>query len=219
MEVKTTGGRMSSSLTLNARTGKRRFTMAVTITTRDGICMVAIHCEEDLKLAPKFKQINPPPADGRCECCGKHLNELKPFSVVGHPWEVDVEDVLLVKCSRPSAPPDERVDRIMKEFFGGCLSDEDEEKAEERLNEVYGHEMAEYLLRYSAAAGQISASWECYDCMGLDTEAYSEISPYRFSQYSGDYNLNHEEVTQMLATCPYCQFAKRRLIRQEQTSL
>jgi hypothetical protein len=176
--------------------------MAVTFTTRGGLCMVAIHCEEDLRLSPKFEQINPPPADGRCECCGKHLNELKPFYLVGHPWDAVVEDILLVINYRPTAPHDERVDRIMEEFFGGCLNDEDGKSGEERLIEVYGQELAEYLLRYSAAAGQIVASWECYDCMGLDTEAYSEMPPYRFSQYSGDCNLNHEEVTQMLSALP-----------------
>ena len=174
--------------------------MAVTFTDRDGTFIVAIHCEEDLKLSPKLKQIAPPPADGRCECCGKHITELEPFSVVGHPWGVDVENVLLVKNSRPSVLRDERVDGILKEFLGGNLSNEDYEKAMEKLHEVYGHEMAEHLLRYNFVEGQVSASWDCCDCMQLDTEAYLEMPPLRYSQGLWGYiTIKHEKMMQRIA--------------------
>jgi hypothetical protein len=184
--------------------------MAVTITNGIAKCMVAISSEEDLKLSPHSLQINPPPTDGRCDCCGKHLDELKPFSLVGHPEGVDIEEALLVKNFRPSAPPDERVDRIMYEFFGDCLSDEEEEKAEERLNEVYGHELAEYLLLYASAAGQVNSSWECRECIALDTEAYFEVHSAWCSQKYGDYiqdsgdciPINHEEMMQRIAPLP-----------------
>jgi hypothetical protein len=156
--------------------------MAVTITEGIAKRMVAISCEEDLKLSPKFMYINPPPDDGRCDCCEKHLNELKPFSVTGHAWGMDIEDALLVKRGRPMGPPDEEVDRIMKEFFGSCLSDEDEKKAEERLIEVYGEEKAGKLMGSFEESHMVTTSWECRECMALDTEAYFEVKVARQSQ-------------------------------------
>jgi hypothetical protein len=32
--------------------------------------------------------INPPPGNGKCECCGRHISELKPFGGPGDdlPW-------------------------------------------------------------------------------------------------------------------------------------
>jgi hypothetical protein len=184
--------------------------MAVTTTTGIAKCMVAIGCEEDLKLSPKFLHINPPPPDGRCDCCGKDLNELKPYSLVGHPCGVDIEEALLVKTFRPSAPPEERVDRVIKEFFGSHLSDEEEKRAEERLIEVYGHELAGYLLLYAGAASQVNASWECSECIALDTEAYFEVhaawraqNSHGCCQDSDDCApINHEEMMQRLSASP-----------------
>lgn len=40
--------------------------------------------EEDLQLRPGMN-INAPPSDGRCDCCGRHLSELKPFGKAVEP--------------------------------------------------------------------------------------------------------------------------------------
>jgi hypothetical protein len=50
----------------------------------------SISFEEDLILPPKIN-INPPPSDCRCECCGKHISELKPFGKAGDPLVGDFE--------------------------------------------------------------------------------------------------------------------------------
>jgi hypothetical protein len=190
-----------------AQTGKRSNAMALTITEGITKRMVAISCEEDLNLSPGFVHINAPPESGRCDCCGRHLSELKPFSLLGHPSGMYIEGALLVKNYRPSAPYDERVVRILKEFFGGRLSDEEEEKAWERLVEVYGHELAEYLLSYDCEASQVGSSWECRECVELDTEAYLKVRCDRLSQESGGHIQNpvdcnpmsHEEMMQRIA--------------------
>ena len=44
--------------------------------------------------------INPPPSDSRCECCGKHVSELKPFGGPGDPLVGDFNGALLVKTFR-----------------------------------------------------------------------------------------------------------------------
>jgi hypothetical protein len=186
-----------------AQAGKRINTMAVTITEGITKRMVGISCEEDLKLSPGFLHINPPPADGKCDCCGKHLNELKPFSVVGHASGVDIEEALLVKKFRRMAPPDEEVDKIIEEFFGGCLNDEDEKNAEERLIEVYGKENAENLLLYVSASSCVTANWECRECMALDTESYFEMQASRYSQDHGDLiPLNRDGMLQPHVVLP-----------------
>ena len=149
--------------------------MAVTIPNGITSRLEAINCEEDLKLSPGYLHINPPPVDGRCDCCGKHISELKPFSVFGHTSGIDIEEALLVKTWRPMAPPDEETDRIMEEFFGGRLSDEDHKKAEQRLIEVYGKQSAEDLLLYASASSLVTASWECRECIASDTETYFKM--------------------------------------------
>ena len=146
--------------------------MAVTITQGITSRLEAINCKEDLKLSPGYLHINPPPLDGRCDCCGKHNSELKPFSVFGRTSGIDIEGALLVKTWRPMATPDEEVDSIMEEFFGGRPSDEDHKKAEQRLIEVYGKQNAEDLLLHASASSLLTASWECRECIALNTETY-----------------------------------------------
>ena len=50
--------------------------------------------------------VNPPPADGRCECCGTHMSELKPFGGSGDPLVGDFTGALLVKKFRELIPQD-----------------------------------------------------------------------------------------------------------------
>ena len=44
--------------------------------------------------------INPPPKDGRCECCGRRKSELKPFGASGDPLYGDFTGAYLVKTFR-----------------------------------------------------------------------------------------------------------------------
>lgn len=48
--------------------------------------------------------INPPPSGRRCECCGKHISELKPFGGPGDPLVGDFRGALLVKTFRQEFP-------------------------------------------------------------------------------------------------------------------
>ena len=41
--------------------------------------LASVNCEEDLKVKSGCISLNPPPQDVRCDCCGKHISELKPF--------------------------------------------------------------------------------------------------------------------------------------------
>jgi len=66
----------------------------------------SIDGEEDLKTRPGIN-INPPPKDGRCYCCGRHVSELKPFGGPGDPLVGDFTGAYLIKKFRS---------------FGGCAS-------------------------------------------------------------------------------------------------
>lgn len=44
--------------------------------------------------------LNPPPVDNRCECCGRHISELKPFGGPGDPLVGDFSGAFLVKHFR-----------------------------------------------------------------------------------------------------------------------
>ena len=101
------------------------------------ISLGSIGCEQDLELGPGTN-LNPPPEDGRCECCGRHISQLKPFGRVDHLIYGNLEGELLVKTWRRTlSRPDEGVLKIMEEF--------DPEKAKKMLIEKYGDEEGEKL--------------------------------------------------------------------------
>jgi hypothetical protein len=131
----------------------------------------SVQGEEDLKLRSGIN-INPPPEDGRCRCCGRHISELKPFGEAGDPLVGDFDGALLVKKYRFDAPPNEEVDEIMKEFFGTGCSSEDYAKARDKLIEKYGQEEAEEMMYYHANSGYVSKSWECRNCACLSTKRF-----------------------------------------------
>jgi hypothetical protein len=125
---------------------------------------------EDLKPIPGIN-INPPPPDGSCNCCGRHLSELKPFGKAGDPLVGDFHGALLVKTYRTDVPLNEEIDAIIEEFFGGCSSS-DYDKANDNLIEKYGQEEAEGMTFYHQLSHQVGKSWECRDCICLSTKRF-----------------------------------------------
>lgn len=94
--------------------------------------------------------INPPPNDNRCECCGKHAKDVKPFGKAGDPLVGDFNGALLVKTFRPMA----------LELFGKDL-----ENYKKKLTE-------EQFFFYEQLVNTVGASWECRDCIILNREEY-----------------------------------------------
>ena len=104
--------------------------------------------------------INPPPEDMKCECCNKHISELKPFGKAGDPLVGDFNGKLLLKNFRTMHPHikemDEKVEKIKdwNKFF--------KENPKE----------AENLSFYDQLVSTVGASWECRDCFILEEEEY-----------------------------------------------
>ena len=94
--------------------------------------------------------INPPPKDGCCEVCGKHVSQLKPFGKEGDPLVGNFDGALLIKTFRSMAP--EMSEEQMKEY-----------------RKKYGDEKADL---YEQAMSTVSPSWECRGCIVLSDEEY-----------------------------------------------
>jgi hypothetical protein len=138
----------------------------------------------DLKPRQGFN-INPPPSDGRCECCGRSLDELRPFGKAGDPFVGDFSDALLVKMFRTMYPPDEKVDKIYDQFFAECCTEDNHERAKKRLIKEHGQEEAERIMNWADASSCVGASWECRDCAVLDIYEYHEKLRDRLSKEQG----------------------------------
>jgi len=110
----------------------------------------------------------------RCDCCGRNLGELSPF-IEGDPVMDYFNGKLLAKRYRQNVPPTEGVNKMMDEFFGNCITYEDHEKAQEELIQKYGLEEAQKLWTFAFYLDDLfKKSWECKDCIALDTHQYFE---------------------------------------------
>ena len=138
----------------------------------------AISKEEDLKLSRRFP-INPPPSDGRCHVCGKHIKELKPFGGPGDPLLGNFSGELLVKIWRPMGPYDEEAEKAWEEA---------EKETQGSNNPLpwliakYGKEKAEDISFSVQAYGSTGSSWECRDCIVLNNDEYFERRRQSFQE-------------------------------------
>jgi hypothetical protein len=142
-----------------------------------GVCLDSISNEEDLKLRPGIN-INPPPADGRCMCCGRHLSELKPYGKAGDPLVGDFEGALLLKTFRPDYLPDEEAE----EAYDKAMSNYKSEGYDDPLDwmkKEYGEDEGEALWEFAINWG-VGKSWECRDCIVLDRKEYFEKREQRY---------------------------------------
>lgn len=138
------------------------------------VSLGSIDGEADLKPRPGVDNINPPPEDGRCDCCGRHISELKPFGKAGDPLVGDFDGALLVKTFRPVGPYDEEAEKLYNTWFADCESHEEYEETEKALKRKYGEEKVDSVMIRTEAYAQTGASWECRDCCILDDDQYFE---------------------------------------------
>ena len=107
--------------------------------------------------------INPPPIDRKCQRCGKHTSELKPFGKEGDPLVGNFEGALLVKTFRAmNEEVDDELDKILSEYQN--LGDGEGDNISE-LETKYGKEKVEQAFFYDQLSNTVEASWECRDCI------------------------------------------------------
>ena len=155
--------------------------MATTIFENNGIISLgSISSEQDLQLGNGF-YINPPPQDGRCTCCGRHISELKPFGKAGDPLIGDFDGEYLVKTWRPAGPYDEEAEKAVREAEQR-FSKEGYESSLEWLIDVYGEEKGKSLMCSAETFGTSCADWLCRDCIALDQDEYFEKLAQRWRE-------------------------------------
>ena len=140
------------------------------IFNENGICSLgSIGNKEDIKRKPGLN-VNPPPVNGRCEVCGRSLDELKPFGKAGDPLVGDFDGELLLKTFRAEGPYDEKAVQAFDEAVKRC----GDKGPVEWMIRKYGREEGSRLSFLAMAYGQIGSSWECRDCIILDNDGYFE---------------------------------------------
>ena len=122
--------------------------------------------------------INSPPRDGRCDCCGRHISELKPFGGPGDPLVGDFTGALLIKMYRPHGPYDEEADRALKEAKGR-YKEEGFKDEFEYLNHKHGPEKGEELCHRIQFYSDLRSTYECRDCAVLDDDEFFETYDQR----------------------------------------
>jgi hypothetical protein len=134
------------------------------------ISLGSISSEEDLN--PRLGiNINPPPQDGRCMCCNRHIKELKPFGKAGDPLVGDFDGAYLVKRWRPDGPSDEEAETAMAEAEK-CYRDDGFKTPFHWMISKYGKHRAKqfsFSVQLHTSEGK---SWECRNCIILDEEEY-----------------------------------------------
>jgi len=110
----------------------------------------------------------------KCDCCGRHLGELSPFTE-GDPVMDYFKGKRLARRYRPDAPPTGELNKMIDEFFGNCITYEDHQEALENFIQKYGEEKALELWTFAFVLDDLfKKSWECKDCIALDTHQYFE---------------------------------------------
>ncbi|MGO9017767.1 MAG: hypothetical protein ACLQVJ_05370 [Syntrophobacteraceae bacterium] len=143
----------------------------------------SISCEADLIRKGGRFYINPPPSDRRCDCCGRHLSELKPYGKAGDPLVGDFENALLVKTWVAECGPYEDLDNLLEEYFGDCKNEEDANQAKAIIIEKYGEKKMEDLDFYMMLRGSVHSVRLCRDCVILDKpELYERLYPSDYTR-------------------------------------
>jgi hypothetical protein len=117
--------------------------------------------------------VNGPPRDERCECCGRHISELKPFGGPGDPLVGDYSGALLIKNFRPDGPYNEEAEKAYKEAEA-CYKQAGFDDIDMYLISKYGQERGEEISFLYDCHHSCGKSWECRDCAVLSTNAYHE---------------------------------------------
>jgi hypothetical protein len=65
----------------------------------------------------------------RCNCCQRHISQLKPFGKAGGPLNEDLDGVLLVKTIRSYVLPIDKDSVIIWEYLRTCSSKSEEDSA------------------------------------------------------------------------------------------
>jgi hypothetical protein len=136
----------------------------------------SISSEEDLKIKGRIN-INPPPENGRCECCGKHIRELKPFVDTKHPIFGNIKGAILVKNFRITTDLDHGEENDWKyvKKLKGLRKKQSKTSPDDILmvkSKFTNGRWDIYNASFIESSFYLISSWECVDCLDLSNEKY-----------------------------------------------
>ncbi len=134
------------------------------------ICKDSIKKEEDRKQKDNINT-NPRPLKGRCDCCGRHVSELKPFGGPGDPLVGDFTGCYLIKKHRFDRPYDEEAEEVLEQAEKWYKIDGFDHPLGWLIHR-YGFEKGKDLYEKTSAFFTVSRSIECRDCAVLDVNEY-----------------------------------------------
>ena len=134
--------------------------------------MDSIEKEEDQKPKDNINT-NPRLLKGRCDCCGRHITELKPFGGPGDPLAGDFTGCYLIKKHRPEGPYDEEAVEAFEQAKKWYRIDGFDHPLG-WLTDKYGFEKGKELFAKVLAFSTVGSSRECRDCAVLDVNEYYE---------------------------------------------
>jgi hypothetical protein len=147
--------------------------MSTTIIKENGmISLGSIESEQDLPPGEGV-YINPPPQNGRCYCCGRHISELTPFEEAEEPLLGDFDGAYLVKTWRRAGPYDGEAESAAEEAIQS-FSEKGNQSPLEWMIDRFGKEKGERLWYTAQAFDCLCADWLCTDCIGLGEDEYFE---------------------------------------------
>lgn len=131
--------------------------------------------------------INPPPQDGRCECCRRHVSELKVYGGPGDPLVGDFTGAKLIKTFKSLTYSIKEYDIILDEVEQASKNQNNNyESFEEMLIAKVGEKEAVNLMLYSQLVGTVGAEWICRDCILLDDEEYYKKKEKSYLEMYGE---------------------------------
>jgi hypothetical protein len=125
------------------------------------ISLGSIENEQDLIPREGLVNINPPPKDGRCYCCGRHISELEPFERDNDDFPFGFGGSYLVKTWRPAGPYNAEAAHAVRESERR-YSEEGYDRSLEWLIDAYGREKG-VQMKYAVEAWETS----CADWLGV----------------------------------------------------
>jgi hypothetical protein len=129
---------------------------------------------EDSNLRPGWS-INGPPADEKCDCCGRHISELEPFEEYEEFFSFLFDGQFLEKRYRPSGPYVAEADRAVNEAEEHLANPgHKDQDVLEWMRKKYGKEKGKNLYFSYMAYTQFGSSLECKDCFYLGLDEYWE---------------------------------------------